>query len=141
MAILVPQVADTSAPPPDVIYHHGVVLTMEHQLPRTEAVALRAVLPGFIDSHAHWIGDGGMVGYDDDLAIDAALRRGWTSINEQLVDRERLETLRSLDAAGQLRLRVNAYLPVTTRTSSSAPGHGQVRRSGGPVGRPDDRRD
>jgi predicted amidohydrolase YtcJ len=70
------------------------------------------VLPGFIDSHAHWIGDGGMVGYNADLAVDAALSRGWTSINEQFVNHERLEELRALDAAGRLRLRVNAYLPV-----------------------------
>lgn len=127
--------------PPGVIYHDGVVLTMDDGLPRAEAVAVRngrilavgdddevlalrgsstrvvdlggrALLPGFIDSHAHWIGDGRMVGYNADLAIDAALSRGWTSINEQFVNSERLEELRALDAAGRLRLRVNAYLPV-----------------------------
>jgi predicted amidohydrolase YtcJ len=53
-----------------------------------------------------------MVGYDADQAVEAALRRGWTSISELFVDVRRLETLRALDAAGRLRLRVNAYLPV-----------------------------
>lgn len=53
-----------------------------------------------------------MVGYNADLAIEAALRRGWTSINEQFVDARRLAELRAVDAAGRLRLRVNAYLPV-----------------------------
>ena len=141
VAILLLPVSETSPAPPEVIYHNGVVLTMEDGLPRAEAVAVRdgrilavgddedvlvlrkrptrvvdlggrTVLPGFIDSHAHWIGDGSMVGYNADLAIDAALRRGWTSINEQFVNLERLEELRALDAAGRLRLRVNAYLPV-----------------------------
>ena len=72
----------------------------------------RAVLPGFIDSHAHWIGDGGLVGHSADTAISAALRAGWTSLNEQFVDRGRLADLRALDAAGRLRVRVNAFLPV-----------------------------
>lgn len=130
-----------SPAPPEVIYHHGVVLTMEAGLPRAEAVAIRngrilavgdnddvlalrqrrtrvvdlggrTMLPGFIDSHAHWIGDGGMVGYNADLAVDAALSRGWTSINEQFVNGPRLDELRALDASGRLRLRVNAYLAV-----------------------------
>ncbi|WP_166657919.1 amidohydrolase [Actinokineospora alba] len=127
--------------PPEVIYHRGIVLTMEAGLPRAEAIAVRdgrilavgddedvlalrelttrvvdlggrTVLPGFIDSHAHWIGDGGMVGHNADSAIDAALRRGWTSVNEQFVNQQRLADLRALDEAGRLRLRVNAYLPV-----------------------------
>jgi predicted amidohydrolase YtcJ len=79
---------------------------------RASWISVGGVLPGFIDSHAHWIGDGSMVGYNAGLAVDAALSRGWTSINELFVNRERLEELRELDAAGRLRLRVNAYLPV-----------------------------
>jgi len=141
VAILLLPLSATSTAPPEVIYHNGVVLTMEDGLPRAEAVAVRdgrilavgddedvlalrkrptrvvdlggrSMLPGFIDSHAHWIGDGNMVGYNADLAVDAALSRGWTSINEQFVDGGRLAELRALDAAGRLRLRVNAYLAV-----------------------------
>ncbi|GGU86618.1 amidohydrolase [Lentzea flava] len=126
---------------PDVVYHNGVVLTMEPAQPRAQAIAVlrdritavgrdedvvalagrttrvvnlrgRTVMPGFIDSHAHWIGDGEMVGYSPEAAIDAALRRGWTSINEQFVDDPRFARLLALDRAGGLRLRVNAYLPV-----------------------------
>ena len=140
MAFLMP-VPEVGPAPPEVIYHNGVVLTMEEGQPRAGAIAVRdgrilavgdddgvlalrrrqtrvvdlrgrAVLPGFIDSHAHWIGDGLMVGLSAYSAIDGALRRGWTSINEQFVDQGWLETLRVLDAAGELRLRVNAYLPV-----------------------------
>lgn len=140
-ALLLLPVPDASPAAPEVIYHNGVVLTMDDGLPRAEAIAVRdgrilavgdddhvlalgeratrvvdlggrTVLPGFIDSHAHWIGDGGMVGHNAESAIDAALRRGWTSISEQFVNRQRLADLRALDEAGRLRLRVNAYLPV-----------------------------
>lgn len=136
----------TSPAPPEVIYHHGIVLTMDDGLPRAEAVAVRngrilavgddedvlalrrrptrvvdlggrTVLPGFIDSHAHWIGDRTMMGLNAELAIDAAVRRGWTSINEQFVNQQRLKELRALDEAGRLRSRVNAYLPVNFQVS------------------------
>jgi predicted amidohydrolase YtcJ len=140
VAVLLP-VPEAGSASPEVIYHNGVVLTREAGQLRAEAIAVQAgriaavgdddsvlalrerqtrvvdlggrtVLPGFIDSHAHWIGDGLMVGLSPYAAIDGALRRGWTSINEQFVDQGWLETLRVLDAAGELRLRINAYLPV-----------------------------
>ena len=88
------------------------VLSLRRGSTRVVDLGGRTVLPGFIDSHAHWIGDGGMVGYTADFAIDSALSRGWTSISELFVNQERLEALRALDAGGRLRLRVNAYLPV-----------------------------
>jgi predicted amidohydrolase YtcJ len=141
LVVLQLPVPGTDPDAPEVIYHNGVVLTMEETRPRAEAVAIgrgrllavgdddsvlalgsrttrvvdlggRTVLPGFIDSHAHWIGDGLMVGLTAYSAIDGALRRGWTSINELFVNQGWLETLRVLDAAGELRVRVNAYLPV-----------------------------
>lgn len=139
--ILQPPFFEPSRIAPDVVFHNGFVLTMEKAQPRAEALAIRGdrilavgdnesvlalrnrttrvvdlggrtVMPGFIDSHAHWFGDGWMVGLHAYTAMEAALRRGWTSINEQFVDRQRLEVLRALDTHGQLRLRVNAYLPV-----------------------------
>lgn len=140
-AILLLPVPEAHPEPPEMIYHNGVVLTMEAGQPRAEAIAVRSgrivavgdddrvlalresptrvvdlggrtVLPGFIDSHAHWIGDGLRVGLSPELAVWAALRRGWTSVNEQFVNVERLDALWTLDKAGKLRLRVNAYLPV-----------------------------
>ncbi|MCP2249670.1 amidohydrolase [Lentzea aerocolonigenes] len=131
----------TSRTAPAVIYHNGVVLTMDQTRPHAQAIATsrdritavgddeevlpladrvtrlvdlggRTVLPGFIDSHAHWIGDGQLVGLSPEQAVEAALRRGWTSINEQFVDMPRLNRLRELDASGALRVRVNAYLPL-----------------------------
>ena len=50
--------------------------------------------PGFIDAHAHWIGDRDYYGIDTPAAaMDAAMSRGWTSISEQWVNPERLEEL------------------------------------------------
>ncbi|MEX0625632.1 MAG: amidohydrolase family protein [Chloroflexota bacterium] len=67
--------------------------------------------PGFIDAHAHWIGDRDYYGLDSaEEAMDAALRRGWTSISEQWVNPERLTELETLAADNALRLRVDAYL-------------------------------
>jgi len=67
--------------------------------------------PGFIDTHAHWIGDREIYGVDAaEEAMDAAFRRGWTSISEQWVNPERLDELTALAAADALPLRVDAYL-------------------------------
>jgi predicted amidohydrolase YtcJ len=67
--------------------------------------------PGFIDAHAHWIGDREYYGLASaQEAMDAALRRGWTSISEQWVNPERLDELTTLAAEDALPLRVDAYL-------------------------------
>jgi predicted amidohydrolase YtcJ len=66
--------------------------------------------PGFIDAHAHWIGDREYYGIDSPAAaMDAAISRGWTSISEQWVNPERLEELTGLAADDALPLRVDAY--------------------------------
>jgi hypothetical protein len=127
---------------PDLIVHDAVVLTMDPDAPSVSAFAVtgdrfvavgsdedvlalagpsttvidldgKAVTPGFIDSHSHWIGDRGLYGVRGPRnAIQMALEGGWTSINEHFVNQERLDELTRVDAAGDLRLRVNAYLPV-----------------------------
>ena len=127
---------------PDLVVHDAVVLTMDPDMPRASAFAVtgdrfvavgsdedvlalvgsgttvidldgNAVTPGFIDSHSHWIGDRGLYGVEGPRrAIQLALEGGWTSINEHFVNQERLDELTRLDAHGNLRLRVNAYLPV-----------------------------
>jgi predicted amidohydrolase YtcJ len=67
--------------------------------------------PGFIDAHAHWIGDRDEYGLDSaEAAMDAALERGWTSISEQWVNPERLDELTGLAADDALPIRVDAYL-------------------------------
>ena len=127
---------------PSLIVHDAIVLTMNPDMPTASALAVagdriaavgsdaeilalagptttivdldgRAVTPGFIDSHAHWIGDRGLYGVSTaQEAIQMALEAGWTSLNELFVNQERLDELTALDAAGELRVRVNAYLPV-----------------------------
>lgn len=128
---------------PDVLLHSGTVLTMDVNRPQAEAVAVagnqivavgtdeevlalrtdqtltiditgRTLLPGFIDSHAHWIGDRDRVNLSTpEEAIQAALENGWTSISELFVNQDRLDELRALDEVGDLRVRVNAYLPLS----------------------------
>ena len=68
--------------------------------------------PGFIDAHAHWIGDRELLpaSHSAEEAMEAALSRGWTSISEQWVDPERLDELEALAAEDGLPLRVDAYL-------------------------------
>jgi predicted amidohydrolase YtcJ len=67
--------------------------------------------PGFIDAHAHWIGDREYYGVRTPAeAMAAAITRGWTSISEQWVNDERLGELLALAADEALPLRVDAYL-------------------------------
>jgi predicted amidohydrolase YtcJ len=67
--------------------------------------------PGFIDAHAHWIGDRNYYGVPTPAeAMDAALSRGWTSISEQWVNPEKLDELSTLAADDAMPLRVDAYL-------------------------------
>lgn len=135
-------VSNGSPAAPDLIVHNAVVLTMDPDMPRASALAVtgdrfvavgsdedvlalagpsttvidlegNAITPGFIDSHSHWIGDRQLYGVRRARrAIQMALEGGWTSINELFVNESRLDQLTRLDAEGDLRLRVNAYLPV-----------------------------
>ena len=67
--------------------------------------------PGFIDAHAHWIGDRNYYGLAAPAdALEAAASRGWTSISEQWIDPGKLYELTGLAAEGALALRVDAYL-------------------------------
>ena len=75
--------------------------------------------PGFIDAHAHWIGDRDYYGMDSpEAAMDAALSRGWTSISEQWVGPDRLRELETLAADDALPMRVDAYLALNAPAPS-----------------------
>lgn len=99
-------------------------------------IGANVAYPGFIDAHAHWIGDRGHYGIDSpEAAMDEALRRGWTSISEQWVDRERLAELESLAADDALPLRVDAYLALNAPAPSGEHfGDWYADREPGPVG-------
>lgn len=135
--------ASPAPAPRDALLVNGRIVTMDPELPEAEAVAIRdgriaavgtvdevlalrtpdsfvadlegrTVLPGFIDSHAHWIGDRGHAGNGSPAeAIDEALSHGWTSVSELFVSEARLAELCRLAADGELRLRVNAYLALS----------------------------
>ena len=84
---------------------------------RSSTSAANVAYPGFIDAHAHWIGDRDYYGIDSPAAaMDAALSRGWTSISEQWVNQERLDELEALAADDALPLRVDAYLALNFDT-------------------------
>jgi len=74
-------------------------------------IGTNVAYPGFIDAHAHWIGDRNYYGLASaEEAMDAAISRGWTSISEQWVNPEKLDELTALAADDALKLRVDAYL-------------------------------
>ncbi|MFW9864011.1 MAG: amidohydrolase [Candidatus Thorarchaeota archaeon] len=128
---------------PDIIIHNGEILTMEQSPAKVEALAIqgeniiavgdendilatagpntqfidlegRTLLPGFIDAHSHHIGDRSYVNQSTaDEVIDSVLSSGWTSISELFVNQERLDGLITLDQQDKLRIRVNAYLPLS----------------------------
>ena len=84
-------------------------------------IGANVAYPGFIDAHAHWIGDRGMYGAESPAAaMDAALSRGWTSISEQWVNPGKLEELSALAADDALPLRVDAYLALNEPAPSGA---------------------
>jgi predicted amidohydrolase YtcJ len=88
--------------------------------------------PGFIDAHAHWIGDREYYGLETAAeAMDAAISRGWTSISEQWVNPERLDELTGLAAQDALSLRVDAYLALNYEHERL--GDWYVSREPGPV--------
>ena len=128
---------------PEIILFNGDIITMDDTSPLVEALAIKGdliigtgnkseifelkdsntrlidlqgkvVIPGFIDAHSHWIGDRGMTNQTEfDEVMDTLLVNGWTSINELFVNQERLDELQSMDAADRLKVRVNAYLPLS----------------------------
>lgn len=96
-------------------------------------IGANVAYPGFIDAHAHWIGDRDYYGLESaEEAMDAALSRGWTSISEQWVNPERLDELTTLAADNALPMRVDAYLALNFGTDFLGDWYADHER--GPVG-------
>jgi len=88
----------------------GVLALAGDEVPVID-IGQNVAYPGFIDAHAHWIGDREYYGPQSTAeAMEAALSRGWTSISEQWINRQKLDELLALAADNALRLRVDAYL-------------------------------
>lgn len=124
----------------DIIYFNGTIITMEASQPLAEAIAIQGdtilavgseadvmsfkgdntriidlqgltMTPGFIDSHAHRIGDRWHFGdASAEQMMDKALSQGWTNIHELFVNDQRLKELENIDRANGMPLRVSVYL-------------------------------
>lgn len=134
------------AQPADIVFVGGHLITMDPDHPDAQAIAVlgdtilavgsdqdimayagsvtqiidlhgQTVLPGFNDSHTHMLSDFEAAGYpSQEAAIQSALAFGYTSISDMFTSQPNLDRYLALDRAGQLPLRVNAYLPVNYGT-------------------------
>jgi predicted amidohydrolase YtcJ len=124
--------------PADIIFHNGAIITIEESQPVAEAIAIRgelilavgtnqeilalrgpdttvidlqgrAVLPGFIEGHAHLLAFPDRKGQTMDQAQDIALRYGLTTVNEMWADEAFLNRLFQAEEQGDLRIRVNVF--------------------------------
>jgi len=135
----------------ELILTNANILTMDETHPLAQALALRGdsilavgtnleiikyqgkdtvlvdlqgktVVPGFIDSHQYRIQKRLAVGIPDaGTIIQAAIRQGWTTLDELYVDQALLDQLRELDQLGTLRVRINAYLPFMQYDADGTP--------------------
>ncbi|MBM3696003.1 MAG: amidohydrolase family protein, partial [Actinobacteria bacterium] len=74
----------------------------------------RAVLPGLIDGHGHWISDDHLMGFaagEAGASARFAAASGITTIYDTFVRPDDLAELLALDRAGQLPVRVSVYFP------------------------------
>jgi len=130
------------AEPADVIFHNGMVVTLDKSQPFAEAIALHngliqavgmndkilalqgsetkvidlqglTLTPGFVDPHTHIFNDAPRSGLSLDEAQDLALRNGITTLADMYVDEGFLQQLRSMESAGDLRVRTSLYLVAT----------------------------
>lgn len=127
---------DPPPEPADLVFRGGAVVTLENGV--AEALAVRgrtivavgtsgevaafqdgdtrivelegrALLPGFVEGHAHTLRFPERRGRTLDDAVEAALRHGITSIAELAADGPYVDELLAAEAQGRLRLRVNLY--------------------------------
>ncbi len=133
----------TVSPAQHIVFHNGVVLTMDEGRPRATALAVtgaritavgddatvlaerhagtiaidlggRTLMPGFVDAHTHLLNDA-EPSFDMNLAEvqQLALENGITTIGNLYTNEGFLEEITAFAAAGQLRLRTSLYLVAT----------------------------
>jgi predicted amidohydrolase YtcJ/predicted GH43/DUF377 family glycosyl hydrolase len=122
----------------DIIFHNGVVLTMEANPVQVQAIAIRGsrilavgsnaailalagantqvidleertLLPGFADGHTHVLRHAGAHGKTLDDTVDLLLEFGLTSVTEMSGSDDSVAELLTAEAEGRLRLRVNVF--------------------------------
>ncbi|MEN8242583.1 MAG: amidohydrolase family protein, partial [Chloroflexota bacterium] len=120
----------------DLIFHNGILLTMEDGFPTAQAIAIQGdrilavgsdedvlvligpdtevidlngqtLLPGLADGHAHMLWVPPNMTLDE--VQDIVFSYGFTSLNEMSADNGYIESLLQAEADGRLRLRVNVF--------------------------------
>jgi len=150
-AVFTPQPSDPTAAPSnlqtneeaEVIFHNGVILTMNPSHPSADAIAIRGgiilavgsnaeilalrgaqttvidlagrtLLPGFVDAHAHLILDAqGSADKFTQIQSDA-LRGGISTETEMGANVDLFNQLKSYDEAGLMKIRWNVYFAYDT---------------------------
>ena len=129
--------------PPDLIFHNGVIVTMEKDQPQAQAIAIRgdsivavgsdvqvlalrgartraidlhglAILPGFVDAHNHLFNDAPQMGLDKDGVQRLALESGITTMANMYCTPEFLAEMQAYQASGKMRVRTSLYLNYTS---------------------------
>ncbi len=130
--------------PADVIFHNGIILTMDESRPQAQAIAIegenilsvgsndeilalkdastlvidlqgRTIMPGFIDSHSHRMTQWQNWGFSSQQeAVNEFLAQGWTGLDELAVDPNQLQEIIDFDAQAQSHIRLNVYLLYNT---------------------------
>ena len=127
----------------DVIFYNGVILTMNPEQPRAQAIGIRGgkivavgtdqelmnlknestkmidlggltLMPGFVDAHTHLLNDAGKFGTDLDGIQQMALENGITTIGDMFVSQDFLDEMRHYNDDGGLRIRTSLYLIYNT---------------------------
>ncbi len=132
----------TVSGPADIIFINGTILTMDKSNPAAQAIAIRGdtilaigsdseisnlqdartqvidlngstLMPGFVDAHSHTFNERLLNGQDPLPDQQTTIQFGITTEAEFYVDESILNKLKALAEAGNLRMRVNAYLLYT----------------------------
>ncbi|HEY5729735.1 MAG TPA: amidohydrolase family protein, partial [Anaerolineales bacterium] len=127
----------------DVIFHNGIILTMDEDLSVAEALAVkdgrivavgseadvfasagaqtelisldgRVLMPGFVDAHTHLLNDAGTYGMDLDGVQQMALENGITTLGGMFTTEEFLNEMQDYNAENRLRVHTNLYLIYNT---------------------------
>ncbi len=142
-AAATPLPASTIDPNRQIIFHNGVVLTMDVAAPRAEGLAVlgekieavgndetvlarqrpgaividlqgRTLMPGFVDPHTHLFNDAEQyLGMSLEEVQQVALENGITTVGDLYVDERFLREIRAFAAAGRLQIRTSLYLVAT----------------------------
>ncbi len=125
----------------DIIFRNGNLITMAQEQPTATAIALRddiilavgsdqdvlahaseetiivdlegkTMFPGFIESHSHRITQRSKWNYSIEEATLNAARQGWTTLDELYVQQWEFDEMIAAEKAGDLLVRVNAFLSV-----------------------------